>query len=333
MQEPCVKEQPPVKHDAYAALRIPAYRRLLIGSQITNIGTSAQGLAIGWQVYSRTNDPLALGLVGLVQAIPMLLFTLPAGYLADIFDRRKLLILSMVIAGAASVGLAAFSYFHGPIWVMYALLFLDSCALRLGWPAGAALLPLLVPRDKFENAVKWRMSLSQISGMAGPALGGFIIAWSIPAAYLIAAGSMVLNMFLISSIAVPATARIAPGRMLHQVAEGVRFVWQKKVVLGAISLDLFAVLLGGAVYLLPIYARDIIHRPGVAPEQMLGYLRGPHRRLLSHGADFGAHAAFAQGGADAVSGGNRFWRGDHCVWPFAQFVAFAGDALYDRGDG
>ncbi len=265
MQEP--------RHDAYAALRIPAFRRLLLGSQVISIGTSAQGLAIGWEMYARTNEPLALGLVGLVQAIPMLLLTLPAGYLADVFDRRRLMIISLLLASVTSLGLAAFSYFHGSIFVMYLLLFLDSCALRLGWPARAALMPLLVPREAFENAIKWRTSLGQISGMAGPAVGGFIIAWSLPAAYVISAASTLVFIVLLMSIAVPQGARAVPGKMLRQVAEGIRFVWHKKVLLGAISLDMFGVMLGGAVYLLPIYARDIITPAGFSPEQTLGCLR------------------------------------------------------------
>jgi len=226
-------------------------------------------------MYTRTNDALALGMVGLVQAIPMLVLTLPAGYLADIFDRRKLMIASMLLTSLTSVGLAAFSYFEGSILLMYGLLFLDSCALRLGWPARSALLPLLVPRDVFENAVKWRTSLGQISGMVGPAVGGFIIAWSIPAAYLISAGSTLFYIVVLLSIHVPAGARTVRGKMWRQVAEGVVFVWRRKVLLGAISLDLFGVLLGGAVYLLPIFARDIIDLSGtgLSPEQALGWLR------------------------------------------------------------
>jgi MFS family permease len=268
-------QEPQARHDPYAALRIPAYRRLLLGSQIINIGTSAQSLAIAWEMYSRTNEPLALGFVGLVQAIPMLLLTLPAGYLADVFDRRMLMIVSIVLATATSLGLAAFSYFHGSISVMYVLLFLDSCALRLGWPASSAMLPLLVPREAFENAIKWRTTLWQISGMVGPAVGGFIIAWSLPAAYVICAASNVVFILLLLSIHVPPGTRAVPGRMFRQVAEGVAFVWRKKVLLGAISLDLFGVMLGGAVYLLPIFARDIIASAGFgfSPEQTLGYLR------------------------------------------------------------
>ncbi len=267
--------QPARQHDAYAALRIPAFRRLLIGGQLVAIGTAGQGVAIGWEMYTRTDDPLALGLVGLVQAIPMLLLTLPAGYLADILDRRKLMIASMLLTSATSLGLAAFSYFQGSIAVMYALLLLDSCALRLGWPARAALLPLLVPRDAFENAMKWRTSLGQISGMVGPAVGGIIIGWSIPAAYVLSAVSTLLYIPVLLSLRITEGPRAVRGPMFQQVAEGVRFVWRKKVLLGAISLDMFAVLLGGAVYLLPIFARDLLDLSGtgLSPERALGWLR------------------------------------------------------------
>ena len=125
-------------HDPYSALRIPLYRNYLIATSLVRMGTAAQGLAIGWEVYVRTNQALSLGLVGLVQAIPMLLFTLPAGYLADVFDRRKLIMLSLVGATITSLGLAAFSWYQFPISYLYIILFLDSVALRLGWPARSA---------------------------------------------------------------------------------------------------------------------------------------------------------------------------------------------------
>jgi len=262
-------------HDPYAAFRIPAYRRYTFAQMLLQVGTAGQGLAIGWEIYQRTNDALLLGLVGLVQAVPMLLFTLPAGYLADVFDRRKLILLSMLGACLTSLGLAAFSYWQGSIWMMYLLLFLDSASLRLGWPARAALLPALVPRNVFENAVKWRTSMGQISGMIGPVVGGFVLAWWLPGAYLVAAASAVLFMFVLASLPIAATTRAPRGRMLTQLGEGVLFVWRNKLLLGAISLDMFAVLLGGAVYLLPVYARDIIDLGGVglSPEESLGWLR------------------------------------------------------------
>lgn len=264
----------PRRHDPYLALRIPAFRRLLAGRLLVMIGTAGQSAAILWEMKQRTNSALLLGLVGLVQAIPMLFLSLPSGYLADVLDRRKLIVASMVLTSATSVGLAAFSFCRGPIMVMYALLFLDSCAIRLGWPAHSALFPLIVPPHAFENSMKWRSSLFQVSMVIGPALGGFIIAWSIPAAYLISAACTVCTICILLTIEVPRGRRVPPGNMVRRVREGLRFVWHKKVLLGAISLDMFAVLLGGAVYLLPIYADEYVTPVfGMSRALMYGFLR------------------------------------------------------------
>jgi MFS family permease len=127
----------------------------------------------------------------------------------------------------------------------------------------------LVPRDIFENAVKWRTSAFHVSAMIGPALGGFIIAWSLPAAYLFSAACTAVFMLILSRLSIPPAPRAKPGNMLRQLGEGLHFVWRQKLVLGAISLDLFAVLFGGAVYLLPIFATDIL----AVGEQGLGWLR------------------------------------------------------------
>lgn len=249
--------------------------KFLAGSSLVWLGTSAQTLAIGWEVYSRTDQALSLGMVGLVQAVPMFLFTLPAGYLADIFDRRKLMLASMLGTTLTSLALGLFSHMQGPIGLMYALLFLDSAFLRLGWPARTAIMPLLVPGEHFESAVKWRTTAMQVSAMAGPALGGFIIGWSLPAAYLFSAACSTVFMLLLLTMSLPEAPRSRRGNMIGQVKEGLEFVWKKKTVLGAISLDLFAVLFGGAVYLLPVFARDILDSGamGMTPEQMLGWLR------------------------------------------------------------
>ena len=239
------------------------------------MGTAAQGLAIAWEVYDRTGDALALGLVGLVQAIPMLLLTLPAGYLADVFDRRKLIILSLAGATASSAALAVFSLNQAAIEWLYVLLFIDSIFVRLGWPARSAIMPLLVPDDVFESAVKWRTSLMQVTGIAGPALGGIIIAIHLQTAYVLAAISSAAFIVFLLGMRLPDAPRSERGNMLGQVIEGLQFVWRKRILLGAISLDLFAVLLGGAVYLLPIFARDIIDvaAVGLEPEEALGWLR------------------------------------------------------------
>jgi MFS family permease len=287
------------------------------------VGISAQSLAIGWEMYVRTDEALALGLLGLTQALPMILFTLPAGYLADVLDRRKVMILGLVGTTLTSLALAAFSFLEGPIALMYALLFLDATFLRLTGPARLAILPQLLPRELFESGVKWRTTLSHLSSVVGPALGGVIITFSLPAAYLFSALTTLGFIGLLLVIDMPESPRNAPGRMFAQVAEGLRFVWRRKIVLGAVSLDLFAVLLGGAVYLLPIFARDILRGGpfGMSAEQALGWLRAAPAAgsiamalILAHRppmrsvgrALFGSVAAF--GAATIVFGVSRsFW--------------------------
>ena len=263
------------RHDPYSALRVTFFRQFLIVRLLVSIGTAAQGLAIGWDIYDRTNQALSLGMVGLVQAIPMLVLTLPAGYLADVFDRRKLMMLSLAGATLTSIGLAVASWSQAPIAWVYLLLLLDSASLRMGWPAATAILPLLVPDKLLENAIKWRTSAMHITSIAGPAIGGVLISINLQAAYLLSAFSSAIFVAFLWTVRLPPAARIGRGDMLGQVFEGVRFVWRRKLILGATSLDLFAVLLGGAVYLLPIFAKEIIElgQLHLEPEQVLGWLR------------------------------------------------------------
>lgn len=265
----------PGSHRPYGVFRIPSFRSLLLGGVLVNIGAAAQSLAIGWEMYQRTDQALMLGLIGLTQAVPMLLFTLPAGYLADVFDRRRVMVVGMVGTTLTSLALALFSYTRGPIPWMYALLFMDATFHRVAAPARTALLPIIVPEDEFEGAVKWRTTLFQLSAVVGPAAGGFIITRSIPAAYLFSALTTVVYIVLLCRMTIPDAPKSSRGRMFSQLAEGIRFVWKRRVILGSVSLDLFAVFLGGAVYLLPIFARDIITSPplGMTPEEVLGWLR------------------------------------------------------------
>jgi MFS family permease len=258
-----------MRHDPYAAFRQPPYRAYMGGSLLVQIGTGAQSVAIGWEMYQRTDQPLALGLVGLAQAAPMIALSLPAGYLADRFDRKNVLVASLLGASLISMALGLLSAGRGPIFLMYLLLFLDATVLTLGRPARTALLPLLVPREVFANAVAWRTSTQQIAAVAGPALGGFIVALNLPAAYAVSAGSTLLFAAFLARMTIPRGEGGAPEASLASVLAGVRFVFSQPLILSALSLDLFAVLFGGAVYLLPIYARDIL-RVG---EEGLGWLR------------------------------------------------------------
>jgi MFS family permease len=262
--------QSPAPHDPYAAFRIREFRLFMVGSMIAQIGGGAMGVAVGWEVYQRTGEALALGLTGLIQAVPMLLLTLPAGYLADIVDRRKLLIVSMTSTAVCALALAVVSWFEGPLLVLYALLFCIAVTHTLGRPARAAFFPLLVPRKVFENSVAWRTSLGQIAAITGPAIGGFIIAWSIPSAYVLSAlAHLCLAALLLIAIRVKVDDEPPGAPPLQEIISGIRYVWNVRVLLLAMALDLFAVLLGGAVYLLPIYATKIL----CVGEHGLGWLR------------------------------------------------------------
>lgn len=246
------------RHDPYAAFRHRNYTLFMVGSMLAQIGGGGQGLAIGWELYKRTGQPLALGMAGLAQALPMVVLTLLAGYLADRFDRKRLLILSIAGGALMSAALALLSVFEGPLWMIYVLLALNASVLTLGRPARTAILPLLVPREVLENAVAWRTSLQQVSSVTGPALGGLIIAFSLPAAYLASAAAAGLFALLLALMRLPPVTQTTSGITWSQLVAGVHFVRSQKLILAAISLDLFAVLLGGATYLMPVYATDIL---------------------------------------------------------------------------
>jgi MFS family permease len=263
----------------------------LIGARIT--GTAANQMlmvALGWQMYDLTASAWQLGLVGLAQFVPALLLTLPAGHLVDQHDRRLLLAgsLGLQLLTAASLALASAGGWVGPQLIL-ALSIVLGCARALQMPAQQALMPTLVPAVLLPRAVAAASSSMQAAIIAGPALGGALYAlgpWTAghvePSSVASAAAhwgaaivySVSLLMLIGAVLAVLAirhrpvqAPRAAPG--LEHLTAGIRFIWQRPVVLGAISLDLFAVLLGGATALLPIFARDILHTGPVG----LGLLR------------------------------------------------------------
>lgn len=250
-------------HDPYAALRHPAYCLFSLGWVVSVIGQQVQSVAIQWQMFHRMHSTssgvLALGLVGGVQAIPDLLLALPAGQLADRFDRRKLVMISQLLACLFSIGLAIASYLNAPIGWMYLLLGLGASAQTLGWPSRSAVLPQIVPADAFANAMTWNSSAFQVAAMAGPALGGLVVYYTSTGAYVLDACCSFSFFILLFFVMVRPVAPIKKGATLANIAEGIRFVWRTKVILAAITLDLFAVLLGGATYLLPMFATDILH--------------------------------------------------------------------------
>ncbi|RME58610.1 MAG: MFS transporter, partial [Caldilineae bacterium] len=250
---------PSTGHDPYAAFRVPNYRFYVLGWFIAMLGTRIQSVAIGWEMYQRTGDALSLGLVGLAQALPTMLLALPAGFLADKFNRPRLVMVSLLAMTATSLSLAWLSYTKGPVSWMYLLLFLDAAAVMIGRPARVALVPQLVPAQVFPNAVTWNTSLMHISSVVGPALGGFIIAFSVPLAYTVTAASSLLFAAMLTRLHFRTDRKDVGAASIRSLLAGIQFVWNTRIILTMISLDLFAVLLGGAVYLLPIFAEDIFH--------------------------------------------------------------------------
>ncbi|HEU5115869.1 MAG TPA: MFS transporter [Isosphaeraceae bacterium] len=257
-------------HDPYAALRYPDFRRLVAGAMLSRVGFEMQGVAVGWELFERTHSTLALGLVGLVQVVPVLLLSLPAGQVADRYPRKRIMILAQLTLVVVSTCLALNSMFEGPVWVMYACLTLAGSAAAFANPARWAILPQIVSMKDFASAVSWRTSAWQISSVAGPAVGGAVLALGYRSAssdlFRGAAPVYVVDAFF-GLLVVSILARIAPGPRLNRAEPitreslfaGLKFVFQHDLILAAITLDLFAVLLGGATALLPKFAEDILH--------------------------------------------------------------------------
>lgn len=284
-------------HDPYAALRHLPYRHYLGGSFLALIGRQAVVAAATWQVYAWTHSATALGLVGLVNVLPLLALSLPAGVLADRHDRKRIIawgtatvvllngLLAVLTFGHESVpdlmilrgantalreiahvfehqsGSAPLTFDRPALPLIYCVLLVMASVRILIWPARSSITPLLVPSAQMSNAVTWTASAFEIATVAGPALGGFLIAslgtgW----VYLLGAGLELAFLASLRQVVLRATDRPRPRpRGWRDMLAGVHFIWGEKVILGAGLLDLFAVLLGGATALLPIFADKILH--------------------------------------------------------------------------
>ncbi|QDL08299.1 MFS transporter [Brasilonema octagenarum UFV-E1] len=263
-----------VKHDPFAALRFRDYRLFTIGRVLLFTGSQMQTVAIGWELYERTGSALALGGVGLAQVVPMIALTLVAGHVADRRARKHTTLLSIMLLVLCSLALAVVSYSKGAIVLVYTCLFFTGVARAFLKPASDALMWHLIPTSAFTNAATWNSTSFQLATVIGPSLGGFGIAalGSATGVYVLAAIASLLCFALIVLIREKKTALSKEPISLKTLAAGAEFVWQNQVILAAITLDMFAVLLGGAVALLPIFAKDILH---VGPME-LGYLEAAH---------------------------------------------------------
>jgi len=245
------------------ALRHPAFRRYLLARLFGMLGFQMQGVAVGWQVYEITHEPLHLGYVGLAQFLPSILLSLVAGEVADRFERRRLLMVCYGLLASCTFALAALTLAPSPSvrWI-YAVLVMLGVVRAFAGPAAQALVPNLVPSEHFPNAVAWSSSVWHAAVVVGPALGGFAYAAAgSGSVYVVAALLQLVALAAIGALPLGRViaARSEEGGALQRLVAGLAFVWRKKVILGAISLDMVAVLLGGAVALLPVYAKDILH--------------------------------------------------------------------------
>ena len=310
-------------HDPYSALRLPAFRRYAIGSTLSNMGQQMQAAAIGWEVAIKSAQPaLAISMVGLVGALPVILLALPAGHLADSMDRKKVTIITLLLSSICSVGLALLSYRNAPLLPMYGVLLLSATMLAICGPARSALITQIVPMEQFSNAAAWSSSYFQIASMAGPAIAGGIIGIesiglglrsfpTLPVVYVIDAACGICFAALLLGIRLRPAERRGEAASLQTLLAGIHFVRLNKIILATITMDLFAVLLGGATYMLPLFAKDVLH---VGPKGF-GWMRA----APAIGA-FGMALLVAHMPPDEKSrskpaaGGRGVWCGDHRLW-------------------
>lgn len=283
------------RHDPYAAFRFGSFNLYMTGNLLAIIGRQMLAVAVEWELYARTHSATALGLAGLVIAVPVVALSLPAGHLADRFSRKHIIIVSQFFSALASAALAIVSWKHLaiPAWaflrygneglsaiaavferhqptfhfddlsvpLIYFLLFLSGVARTFAWAARSSFFPTLVPRDAFANAVTWNSSVFQVGSVLGPAISGFLIAHrGFPFVY--AVDCICAFVFLLLMLPIRRGVRFAESvkqTAWKSLVAGMRFVLSKQAILATITLDLFAVLLGGATALLPMFADQILH--------------------------------------------------------------------------
>jgi MFS family permease len=292
-------------HDPYAAFRSWGYSVFTAGNLLSIIGRQMLAVAVEWEIYARTHSATALGLVGLVIAVPVVALSLPAGHLADRISRKRIILFSQICSALASVALAVVSWNHlaipqvgiireanhglaaiaavferhrpafhfddPSVPLIYLLLFISGVFRSFGWAARASFFPMLVSRDAFANAVTWNNTVFQVGSVVGPAISGLLVAHiGFPFVYAIDAICAVAFFFAVLPIRPRIAARNqADKNPWRSLIAGMRFVFRRNVILATITLDLFAVLLGGATALLPIFADQILHCGPIG----LGWLR------------------------------------------------------------
>ncbi|MEO8380548.1 MAG: MFS transporter [Acidobacteriota bacterium] len=258
----------------YAALRVPDFRRLLLSHGLLTIGREAQIVVVGWQVFQLTHDPLTLGLIGLAEALPYIAVALYAGHVADRTERRNLAIGGTIALVLSAIALLVLTLVPGAIavgriWPVYLIIASSATARSFMRPAVFALSAAVMPRELYPNAVAWRSSSWQLAAVTGPAAGGVLCGfWGPALTYAVVV--VVMGCSLVAILSVQHRERPEPPELAlgQSLLSGIRFLWSEPVLLAAMTLDLFAVLFGGAVALLPAFA-VLLH----AGPEGFGFLR------------------------------------------------------------
>lgn len=260
--------------------RSPDFARYQLARLGVILGAEAQSVAVAWQVYQITHSALNLGMTGLMLFLPGIFFVLPAGHAADRYNRKSIILVCYAVQTVCSFVLFLLAYMGSRnVHAIYAVLFCIGAGRAFSGPAASAILPSLVPKGEFVKAVTWGAAVFQIANIMGPAVGGVLFTlplervaprWNgAPIAYAFTLVMLVLFLVLVSTIHPQREVSEKKGFSVHTMLEGFHYVFSTKVLLGSISLDMFAVLLGGAASLMPIFAQDILH----AGPRGLGLLR------------------------------------------------------------
>ncbi|MEA3090198.1 MAG: hypothetical protein QOJ04_1540 [Caballeronia sp.] len=267
---------------------------------MSSVAFQMMSVAIGWQIYSITHSAFALGLVGLSQFLPMFMLTLVVGHVADRYDRRTIAFICQAIQGIAALTLCVATWRGVPSQgLIYLVAAIAGSARAFESPSMAALLPNLIPRAQLQYATAWSTSANQTAQILGPAMGGLLYGLGALTVYGAVAVAFIGAAVVLSSIRIEQVVRTRTPLTLESLFSGIAFIRRKPVILGALSLDLFAVLLGGATALLPVFAHDILH----AGPWALGVLRAAPAVGALAGSIYLAHFPLRKRAGMALFGG------------------------------
>ena len=323
----------PPPTDRYAVLRIRDLQLYLSGRFAATFGQQMLNTAIGWELYQRTNSTVALAMVGVAQITPLLLLTLPAGHVADQHDRRAIVVWTEIVMAISCAGLTFVSWSHAPVGLVYLCLSINATARAFLAPASVSILPQMVPPALFPSAVMWNSGSFQLSAALGPVVGGLATELSGGPAgvYAFNVLAALFYAFMIWNVRSRPAEAIQPRKMtMANLWAGVRYVFDTPVILSTITLDLFAVLLGGATALLPCVRAG---HPARRRERAGLAAGGDAHWLGGDGAPARAPAADGARGPLAVVGGGRIRVGDGGVRLVALIRAVDGDARRARHAG